>query len=138
MPPQKIGIQTGTYSTLEDINRAFYESCLDPVIANLEEELTKKLISTSQQGNYCIRFKTDVLGSVTFKDKVESFRSMAMGGMATANELRGKLGLPRIDNEEYDKLYVASGTLPLDMASYQAEKQMKKQADNRLNNKPNE
>ncbi len=105
IPPAKLGIDDpNKYNSSVELNRAYVDNSLKPLLINICQRLTLSLANNDEK----ITFKTIDLLSVDIKSIQEFAASAINNGYATANEIRQLLGFDK--HPDGDKL-LANGTL---------------------------
>ena len=108
VPPFMAGIdENQTYNNVRQYWTAFHRDTLQPVVTNIEEAFTLKLLP---EGEYMFFDIQEILsGDVEITNRVAN--GSVSNGVRTQNEARQYVGLPRIDNEEYDLLISPNSTI---------------------------
>ncbi|TDV23499.1 HK97 family phage portal protein [Mycoplasmopsis mustelae] len=93
IPPAKLGIDDpNKYNSSAELNRAYVDNSLKPLLINICEKLTDKLLSNDDE---FITFRTLDLLSIDLKAIQEFATSAINSGYATANEIRALIGLDK-------------------------------------------
>lgn len=105
------GGSTRSFSTQA---REFLTYTLTPIFSNIEEELEKKLLSSSEisKNTARIKFDTKALLRVDPKERVEYYGGLFNIGAITSNEARAEEGMPPVDGG--DTPFVQLNLAPLD------------------------
>lgn len=95
-----------TYSSVESAQLEFQIHTLAPWVVGLEDELNRKLIYPSDKKKYYIDI--DEAAIITMDNTTTSNLAINQHkeGIRSTNEARDMLGLPRIDNDQADKLII--------------------------------
>ncbi|ENY69023.1 Hypothetical protein, putative phage portal protein [Mycoplasmopsis bovigenitalium 51080] len=105
IPPSKLGIDDpNKYNSSAELNRAYVDNSLKPLLINICQKITQVLLPHREQ----VTFKVLDLLSVDIKAVQEFAASAINNGYATANEIRELLGFDK--HPDGDKL-LANGTL---------------------------
>ncbi len=110
VPPFLLGV--GTFNRDEWNN--FIQNTIGPIAKGIEQELTKKLILSSQM---YLKFNTLSLIDWSPNDIVSVYGTLADKGMITPNEVRDRLGMTPIDGG--DVLRILENYIPLEMIGQQ-------------------
>ena len=102
----------GTFNRDEWNN--FIQNTIGPIAKGIEQELTKKLILSSQM---YLKFNTLSLIDWSPNDIVSVYGTLADKGMITPNEVRDRLGMTPIDGG--DVLRILENYIPLEMIGQQ-------------------
>ena len=73
-----------------------------PYVKMVEEELNRKLFKPSEVGKLGVQFDFKEAMKTNKQAEGEYYRMMLTNGILSINEIRGELGLPRINSEEGD------------------------------------
>lgn len=105
VPPFLLGI--GEYD--KEAWNSFIQNTIRPICISIQQELTKKLIISEK-----MYFKFNVLSLLDWDIKTiyEVFAGLADKGMATANEVRDRLGMNQL--EGLDTLRILENYIPVD------------------------
>ena len=98
------------YSNLTMIQRQFIES-LTPILVNIEEEMSYKLISRFEQDKYFIKVNTNVAMRDDALTRANYYISMVQAGLMTAEEVRDLEDLNYIEGT--DSLLMSLNYVPL-------------------------
>ena len=108
VPPFMAGIdENQTYNNVRQYWTAFHRDTLQPIVTNIEEAFTLKLLP---EGEYMFFDIQEILsGDVEITNRVAN--DSVSNGVRTQNEARQYIGLPRLDNPEYDMLISPNSTI---------------------------
>ncbi len=84
------------YKSIDDAWHTFRQLTIDPMLEEVRQELTAKLLTESEGDRFRFRFDTSALCLDSDNNKATTARSMVDGGLATVNEARRHLGLPPV------------------------------------------
>ena len=100
-------------SSSADIIETFYKLTIRPLIINLEQSLTKRVLTAKQRSNLTIEFSMEALLRSSLKDRIEIYAKAVQNGIMSRNEAR------QYENdapfEGGDVFTVQSNLLPVDM-----------------------
>jgi HK97 family phage portal protein len=107
-----------TYNNVEQMGLQFLQDSLAPIISKLEAEFNKKLFTEKEQrsGLY-LEFDMGAYLRADSMAMAELMRTEIQNGVSTPDEWRIKLGKPK--RTESDKLFMQSGTMPIDQLNQQ-------------------
>jgi HK97 family phage portal protein len=90
VPPVLVGHSNVTAwgSGIEQLIDGFYKFTVRPYLVNLEQALTKRLLTPAQRAQTSIEFNFDALLRASLKDRVEIYSKFVMNGLKTRNECR--------------------------------------------------
>ena len=110
VPPFILGI--GDYD--REAWNAFIQDTIRPIVKEIEQELTKKLIISPK---WYLKFNILSLMDWDIKTISDVFGGLSDKGLVTGNEVRDKLGMSPID--ELDQLRILENYIPADMIANQ-------------------
>jgi phage portal protein BeeE len=87
---------------MESTNLQYLQDTVLPYCIMMEEEFNRKLFKPSEVGKYGVHFNFARAIQTNRKDEAEYFRTLLTNGIMSLNEIRGEMGLPKIDSEEGD------------------------------------
>jgi HK97 family phage portal protein len=94
LPPDKLADLTrATFSNLEQQDLNFVKHSILPLVINLEEELTRKLLREMELNTTYIKKNLDGLLRGDIKTRYEAYQSGIQNGIISPNEARGKEGM---------------------------------------------
>tara|TARA_R110002020_G_scaffold451901_1_gene666123 strand:- start:14161 stop:15954 length:1794 start_codon:yes stop_codon:yes gene_type:complete len=100
IPPHKLGDDSRvSYSSLEQENQSYLDTCLDPWLVMAEQELTKKLLTESQRksGSVFIEANRNALLRIDSANKWTIYNTAVNNGLLSRNEARAKENLNAIE-----------------------------------------
>ncbi|MFT3786655.1 MAG: phage portal protein [Tepidisphaeraceae bacterium] len=101
-------------SSVEQAGQHVVRYVFRPLIEQCEDELSTKLLSTADQdAGWSVHINPDALLRGSTKDQADTVIALKTAGIQTENESRDRLGLPRIDDPEADKLKTLGDTAPV-------------------------
>jgi HK97 family phage portal protein len=118
VPPSRIGeISHRSYNSLEQDNRAYLETTLDPWLCAFEEECEDKLLreDEKQSLSHQVEFDRSVLLRTDFEQKQRGHSIAINGGWMTPNEARAEMRLPSWDAVGEQKRWPVN-TVPAEQA----------------------
>ena len=95
-----------SYSSMESTQLYFLSDTIAPYTTMIEEEFNRKLVKPSEVGRIGVSFDFTQALSTNRQAEGEYYRMMLTNGIMTINEIRGRLGLPRIDEKAGDSHFV--------------------------------
>lgn len=99
LPPHKLGDTTRTaYASLEQENQSLLDDCLDGILVNIEQELTRKLLREveKERDSHYIEFLRDALVRADLKTTVETLVMEVNNGIRNLDEARAVRNLPAL------------------------------------------
>lgn len=94
LPPDKLADLTrATFSNLEQQDLNFVKHSILPLVINIEEELTRKLLREMEQNTTYIKKNLDGLLRGDIKTRYEAYQSGIQNGIISPNEARNKEGM---------------------------------------------
>lgn len=91
-----------SYSSMESTNLAYLQDTVLPYAIMIEEEFNRKVVKPSEVGSIGIHFNFTRAIQTNRKDQAEFFRTLLTNGILSLNEVRGEMGLPKLEGEEGD------------------------------------
>ena len=89
-----------SYNTLEQTNISYLQDTIYPYTKLIQDEFNRKLFKPSEVGKMSIEFDYTSLLQTTFKDQAEYYKQLLVNGVMSVNDVRAKLGLSPISEEE--------------------------------------
>ena len=95
-----------SYSSMESTELYYLSDTIMPYVKMVEEELNRKLFKPSEVGKLGVQFDFKEAMKTNKQAEGEYYRMMLTNGILSINEIRGELGLPRIESAEGDVHYL--------------------------------
>lgn len=95
-----------SYSSMESTQLYFLSDTIAPYCAMIEEEFNRKLFKPSEVGEIGVHFDFSQALSTNRQAEGEYYRMMLTNGIMSINEIRGKIGLPKISSSAGDVHFV--------------------------------
>ena len=95
-----------SYSSLESTQLYFLSDTIAPYCSMIEEEFNRKLVKPSEVGKIGVFFNFTSALSTNRQAEGEYYRMMLTNGIMTINEIRGRIGLPKIEDKAGDTHFV--------------------------------
>lgn len=112
VPPHKIGLlEHATFSNIEHQALEFVQDCLLPRCTNWEQEIRRKLMSSSDKRVYFTEFLMDGLLRGDVKSRTVYYQIMRQNGVMSANDIREKENLNPIPEDQGGDLYLVNGNM---------------------------
>lgn len=105
---------SASYKTPEAANADFLVNTLDPVLRNIEAELTRKLLPSHVWGSERIEFDRSTRLVADLETRAKYYSQMLGLGVYTPNELRARMGQQPVDGG--DVLFVSANLRTIDEA----------------------
>lgn len=141
IPAHMVGdLERATFSNIEQQSLEFVQYTILPWIKNWEQELNRKLIPVSQQGEYFYRFNLEGLLRADFKTRWDSYTKAIQWGILNRDEVRGLENLNRIPDGLGEVYLTPLNMQPLTDEALQAQAAQEGQAqtDQNTNTQENE
>lgn len=114
VPPYKLGVGKQTYSNNEQAQIDYITNCIVPLVTQIEQEFTLKLLTKKQQrekgwvikANVEAELRGDTATRANWYDKMRSM------GVYSINEIRAYENLPKIENG--DARLIGANSVPLE------------------------
>ena len=107
VPPSLIHENSNsTFSNSEQQSIAFVKHTLRPLVNRIEQSLIQSLLPRLQKVKYEIDFDFQDMLRGDNESTANYLTKLVQGGIATPNEVRGKLGLDRVEEEMADSLFI--------------------------------
>lgn len=118
VPPSRLYVSSSvSYSSLEMDSLLFLQDCIGPLCEKIAQEIQRKLFADDD--DVIVKFDTDQMIQMDNKSKAEYYTKLVGSGLISINEGRQALGLPKIENGDFNFVPVNQMTV-----------------DNAVNNKP--
>ncbi|MBO7323310.1 MAG: phage portal protein [Bacteroidales bacterium] len=95
-----------SYSSMESTELYFLSDTVAPYCNMIEEEFNRKLVKPSEVGKVGVSFDFSAALSTNRQAEGEYYRMMITNGIMTINEVRGRLGLPKMQEKAGDSHFV--------------------------------
>jgi len=115
MPPHKVGHPARTsYNSLEQENKEYLASSLDPWMVVMEQECEQKLLTEREkaEGQLLIEFNRAAFLSTALLDQVMSYRALREMGAMNANQVSARMNLPS-QGDKGEQFYVPANWTPV-------------------------
>ena len=106
-PPLLLGIGTGTYDNQREAKLAMWEDIVIPQLKDLRDGLNRQFIYKFGK-DICIDFDLSGVNVLQERQLRQAEAISKLQGIATLNEARAKLGLPKFNGPEGEKLLVTN------------------------------
>jgi len=115
VPPVLVGhSNVTTWGTgIEQIIEGFYKLTVRPMLVQVEQALTKRVLTPRQRAIYSVEFSFDALLRSNLKDRLEVYAKATQNGIYTRNECRQLENLPPVTGG--DALTAQTNLVPIDM-----------------------
>jgi HK97 family phage portal protein len=113
VPPPMVGLlENATYSNITEQHAMLYSDCLGPWLTAIEDEIELQLLPDLDPDPrvYC-EFNLAEKLKGRFEEQAAALSSSTGRPWMTANEARARMNLPRIDDEDADRLVVPLNVL---------------------------
>jgi HK97 family phage portal protein len=122
VPPVLVGhSNVTTWGTgVAEIIDGFYKLIVRPALVNLEQAVTKRVLTSAQRARYTVEFSFDALLRASLKDRMEIYARAVQNGLKTRNECRQLENDPPIDGA--NELTAQTNLAPLHMLGKQTGK----------------
>lgn len=116
LPQELLFTGKGSYNSIEAMKLLLLSDTLQPIITKIENEFETKLLSKDETPHYEIRLQVEDFAKTNRKEMAEYYRTLFNFGILSISEIRAKLGLPKLDEEELQasrRHYIPAQILPL-------------------------
>lgn len=115
VPPVLVGHSNVTAwgSGIEQLIDGFHKLVIGPAVVNLQQAITKRVLSPVQRARYTVEFSLDALLRASLKDRMEIYAKAVQNGLKTRNECRQLENDPSIPGG--DELTAQTNLAPLHM-----------------------
>lgn len=115
VPPVLVGhSNVTTWGTgVAEIIDGFFKLVVRPALVNLEQAITKRVLTSGQRARFSVEFSFDALLRASLKDRIEIYAKAAQNGLKTRNECRQLENDPPIAGG--DELTAQTNLAPLHM-----------------------
>lgn len=115
VPPVLVGHSNVTAwgSGIEQLIDGFHKLVIGPLVVNLQQAVTKRVLTPAQRVRLTVEFSLDALLRASLKDRMEIYAKAVQNGLKTRNECRQLENDPRIDGG--DELTAQTNLAPLHM-----------------------
>lgn len=103
-----------SYSSLEQLQLQIYSDCLQPIMAQIEQEFSYKLLGKVK--DKVIEFNEDMLFKMDYETRVNTLIKLKDKSVLSANDVLRELGYKESTSEYADELVLTSGYLPESLA----------------------
>jgi HK97 family phage portal protein len=113
VPPVLVGHSNVTTwgSGVEQILDGFYKLTMRPLLVNIEQAVTKRVLTPRQRAELSVEFSFDALYRASTKDRIGLYATAVQNGLKTRNECRQLENDPPLPGG--DQLTVQSNLVPL-------------------------
>lgn len=90
VPPVLVGHSNVTTwgSGVEQIVEGFYKLTIRPALVNIEQAITKRVLTAAQRSKLTVEFNLDALLRASLKDRADIYAKLTQNGIKTRNECR--------------------------------------------------
>lgn len=115
VPPVLVGhSNVTTWGTgIEQIIEGFYKLTVRPLLVDIEQAVTKRVLTPAQRARYTVEFSLDALLRSNLKDRLEVYAKAVQNGVYTRNECRQFENLP--PQPGGDALTAQTNLVPIEM-----------------------
>ena len=115
VPPVLVGHSNVTAwgSGIEQLIDGFHKLVIGPLVVNLQQAISKRVLTPAQRVRFTVEFSLDALLRASLKDRMEIYATAVQNGLKTRNECRQLENDPAIAGG--DELTAQSNLAPLHM-----------------------
>ena len=95
-----------SYSSMESTELYYLQDTIAPYVQMIMEEFNRKLFKPSEVGRIGVEFDYSAALRTNRQAEGEYYRMMITNGVMSINEVRGKLGLPKLTDESGEKHFM--------------------------------
>jgi len=100
VPPAILGTSDLSYNNTESLFTGFVRFTITPILENIAQEMSLKLIPSYRKNKETIKYVNDSLKLATNKERAESLSLLVNTGIVTPNEAREHYGLSKLDGAD--------------------------------------
>lgn len=100
-------------SSSADIIDSFHKLTIRPMVVNIEQALTKRVLNSAQRARYTVEYNMDALLRASLKDRMEIYSKAVQNGIKSRNECRQLENDPPFKGGEV--FTAQSNLVPIDM-----------------------
>ena len=117
LPPQIVGQVEGlSYNSSEQLILDVYTQCFQPIIAQIQQEFSYKLISKANRYTKVIEFDETELYKNDMQTRVNILCQLKDKGVLTTEDVRRDLGYAPLNSEYSNEILMTSGYMPESLA----------------------
>lgn len=116
LPSELLFSGKNSYNSIEAMKLLLLTDTLQPIVTKIENEFESKLLTADESTKYEIRLQVEDFTKSNRKEMAEYLRVLWNFGILSISEVRAKLGLPKLDDEELPasrRHYIPAQVLPL-------------------------
>jgi HK97 family phage portal protein len=115
VPPVLVGHSNVTAwgTGIEQIIEGFYKLTVRPMLIDIEQAVTKRVLTPTQRARFSVEFSFDALLRSNLKDRLEVYAKAVQNGVYTRNECRQLENLPPMAGG--DTLTAQTNLVPIEM-----------------------
>ena len=117
LPPQIVGLVEGlSYNSSEQLILDVYTQCFQPIISQIQQEFSYKLISKANRYTKVIEFDETELYKNDMQTRVNILCQLKDKGVLTTEDVRRDLGYAPLNSEYSNEILMTSGYMPESLA----------------------
>lgn len=117
LPPQIVGQVEGlSYNSAEQLVLDVYTQCFQPIMCQLQQEFSYKLISKANRYTKVIEFDEDYLYRNDMTSRIDNLVKLKDKGILCTNDIRRELGYSILDDPYSNEIVLQSGFMNISLA----------------------
>lgn len=100
-------------SGISEITSGFEKFTIGPMLTNIQQAITRCVLSPAQRSKYVVEFSTDALMRTSAQDRYSVYSTAVQNGLMTRNEVRALENRPAVPGG--DKLTAQTNLAPLEL-----------------------
>lgn len=117
LPPQIVGQVEGlSYNSAEQLVLDVYTQCFQPIMCQIQQEMSYKLIPKANKFTKIIEFDEDYLYRNDMTSRIDNLVKLKDKGILCTNDIRRELGYPMLDDPYSNEIVLQSGFMNISLA----------------------
>ena len=117
LPPQIVGDTDGlSYNSAEQLVLDVYTQCFQPIMCQIQQELSYKLIPKADRYTKVIEFDEDYLYRNDMTSRIDNLVKLKDKGILCTNDIRRELGYSILDDPYSNEIVLQSGFMNISLA----------------------
>lgn len=117
LPPQIVGDVEGlAYNSAEQLTLDVYTQCFQPIMCQIQQEMSYKLIPKADKFTKVIEFDEDYLYRNDMTTRIDNLVKLKDKGILCTNDIRTEIGYPMLDDPYSNEIVLQSGFMNISLA----------------------
>lgn len=117
LPPQIVGDTDGlSYNSSEQLVLDVYTQCFQPIMSQIQQEMSYKLIPKADKFTKTIEFDEDYLYRNDMTTRIDNLVKLKDKGILCTNDIRKEIGYPMLDDPYSNEIVLQSGFMNISLA----------------------